>query len=71
MRFSSFLCEKVDFAQKPGARDAEEGYTPGHRSRERKVEREKEREEGTKREREILHPCKDLVLVHADGLGQG
>ena len=38
------------------------------RRRDREKEREKEREGRIKREK-FLHPCKDLVLVHADGLG--
>ena len=44
------------------------------KNKEKKRERERERErvgkEGSK-DRKFLHPCKDLVLVHADGLGQG
>ena len=39
------------------------------RRREREKEREKEREGRIKRWK-FLHPRKDLVLVHADGLGQ-
>ena len=38
------------------------------RRRESEKERQKEREGRIKREK-FLHPCKDLVLVHAVGLG--
>ena len=40
------------------------------KKREREKEREKEREGRIKRQK-FLHPCKDLVLVRPDGLGQG
>ena len=42
-----------------------------NKEKKRKREREREKEREGKIKRKILHPCKDLVLVLADGLGQG
>ena len=41
------------------------------KEKKRKRERERKREGRRDQAREFLHSCKDLVLVHADGLGQG
>ena len=41
----------------------------GEEERERRKEREREGRRDQKRKN--LHACKDLVLVHAHGLGQG
>ena len=41
------------------------------KEKKRKKAREREREGREDQKREFLHPWKDLVLVHADGLGQG
>ena len=41
------------------------------KKKEKKRKRERERERGKEGPKECLHTCKDLLLVHADGLGEG
>ena len=69
-----FFARKAHFGAKMRQEEMQEMATDvapvkkgGRRERKQESEREGRRDE----KREFLHPCKDLVLVHADGLGQG
>ena len=69
------MTRKVNFWREIESEDTQERATDVGpvKNKEKKREREGERErEGRKDQKiEVSHPCKDLVLVHADGLGQG
>ena len=68
------LARKVYFGAKMRQDETQQNAAPV-----RHLKKKEKRERGGKREKEgrrnqkrkFLHPYKDLVLVHADGLGQG
>ena len=70
------MARKVDFDAKLSREETQEraSNVGPVKKKEKKRERERERERGEGRIKryKFLHPCKDLVLVHAaNGLGQG
>ena len=69
------FARKVDFGAKLSREETQERATNVGpvKNKEKKRERKREGEREGRRDQkiEVSAPCKDLVLVHADGLAQG